>query len=175
MHLCYVLFIGDEGWNLHASTTTGRPLSGGRWPFSDESRFMLYRTDGCRCIRHEKPESKHPLTIVGRSIMVWEIFSWDSMGAFIIVEGMINRYKYASVFADDVPTCEVFFLKMMASTSRTVRSVIEIVVYVRGSKGASMSLCHTLLAGKLPKLKFNWESAEASQSGVCAVDSYRVT
>ncbi|GIY57998.1 transposable element Tcb1 transposase [Caerostris darwini] len=45
--------------------------------FSDESRFMLHRTDGRWRIRRETSESKHPATIAGRiqagggSIMVW--------------------------------------------------------------------------------------------------------
>ncbi|GBO03171.1 hypothetical protein AVEN_201717-1 [Araneus ventricosus] len=38
------------------------------------------------------------------------------------------------------PTCELFFLRMMASTSRTMRSVIQLAVYVRGSKSTRMSL-----------------------------------
>ncbi|GBN88868.1 hypothetical protein AVEN_150974-1 [Araneus ventricosus] len=31
------------------------------------------------------------------------------------------------------PTCELLFLRMMASTSRTMRGVIQLAVYVRGS------------------------------------------
>ncbi|GBM37132.1 hypothetical protein AVEN_176847-1, partial [Araneus ventricosus] len=38
------------------------------------------------------------------------------------------------------PTCELFFLGMMASTSRTMRDVIQLAVYVRGSKSTRMSL-----------------------------------
>ncbi|GBO26819.1 hypothetical protein AVEN_245234-1 [Araneus ventricosus] len=38
------------------------------------------------------------------------------------------------------PTCELFFLRMMASTSRTMRGVIQLAVYVRGSKSTRMSL-----------------------------------
>ncbi|GBM42397.1 hypothetical protein AVEN_130275-1 [Araneus ventricosus] len=38
------------------------------------------------------------------------------------------------------PTCELFFLRMMASTSRTMRGVIQLAVYVRGSKTTMMSL-----------------------------------
>ncbi|GBN67745.1 hypothetical protein AVEN_161199-1 [Araneus ventricosus] len=38
------------------------------------------------------------------------------------------------------PTCELFFLRMMASTSRTMRDVIQLAVYVRGSKSTRMSL-----------------------------------
>ncbi|GBO12980.1 hypothetical protein AVEN_65033-1 [Araneus ventricosus] len=41
------------------------------------------------------------------------------------------------------PTCELFFLRMMASTSRTMRGVIQLAVYVRGSKSTRMSLPHS--------------------------------
>ncbi|XP_023233830.1 uncharacterized protein LOC111633481 [Centruroides sculpturatus] len=61
--------------------------------FSDESRFVLYQTDGRWHIQREASESKHP-TIAARvqagggSIMVWGMFSWHSPGALIIVEGL---------------------------------------------------------------------------------------
>ncbi|GFX41209.1 transposable element Tcb1 transposase [Trichonephila clavipes] len=76
--------------------------------FSDESRFMLHRTDGRWRIRRETSERNHPATIAGTvqarggSIMVWGMFSWHSLGSLIIVEGTIDQYKYASVLADHV-------------------------------------------------------------------------
>ncbi|GFT23280.1 transposable element Tcb1 transposase [Trichonephila clavipes] len=115
--------------------------------FSDESRFMLHRTDGRWRIRRETSERNHPATIAGTvqagggSIMVWGMFSWHSLGSLIIVEGTMDQYKYASVLADHVhPTCALFFLRMMASSSRTMRGAIQLPVYVRGSKSTSMSL-----------------------------------
>ncbi|GFV19463.1 transposable element Tcb1 transposase [Trichonephila clavipes] len=54
--------------------------------FSDESRFMLHRTDGRWRIRRETSERNHPATIAGTvragggSIMVWGMFSWHSLG-----------------------------------------------------------------------------------------------
>ncbi|GFV38072.1 probable RNA-directed DNA polymerase from transposon X-element [Trichonephila clavipes] len=53
--------------------------------FSDESRFMLYWTDGRWRIRRETSERNHPATIAvtvqarGGSIMVWGMFSWHSL------------------------------------------------------------------------------------------------
>ncbi|KFM73749.1 Transposable element Tcb1 transposase, partial [Stegodyphus mimosarum] len=76
--------------------------------FSDESRFMLHRTDGRWRIRRETSERNHPATIAGTvqagggSIMVWGMFSWHSLGSLIIVEGTMDQYKYASVLADHV-------------------------------------------------------------------------
>ncbi|GFX13012.1 transposable element Tcb1 transposase [Trichonephila clavipes] len=76
--------------------------------FSDESRFMLHRTDGRWRIRRETSERNHPATIAGTvqarggSIMVWGMFSWHSLGSLIIVEGTTDQYKYASVLADHV-------------------------------------------------------------------------
>ncbi|GFU67693.1 transposable element Tcb1 transposase [Trichonephila clavipes] len=115
--------------------------------FSDESRFMLHRTDGRWRIRRETSERNHPATIAGTvqagggSIMVWGMFSWHSLGSLIIVEGTMDQYKYASVLADHVhPYMRIVFLRMMASSSRTMRGAIQLPVHVRGSKSTRMSL-----------------------------------
>ncbi|GFS54191.1 transposable element Tcb1 transposase [Trichonephila clavipes] len=53
--------------------------------FSDESRFMLHRTDGHWRIKRETSERNHPATIAGTvqarggSIMAWGMFSWHSL------------------------------------------------------------------------------------------------
>ncbi|KFM64391.1 Transposable element Tcb1 transposase, partial [Stegodyphus mimosarum] len=76
--------------------------------FSDESRFMLHRTDGRWRIRRETSERNHPATIAGTvqagggSIMVWGMFSWHSSRLASLVEGTMDQYKYASVLADHV-------------------------------------------------------------------------
>ncbi|GFY09307.1 tigger transposable element-derived protein 1 [Trichonephila clavipes] len=73
--------------------------------FSDESRFMLHRTDGRWRIRRETSERNHPATIAGKvqagggSIMVWRMFSWHSLGSLIIVDtgwltGFIKRHSF---------------------------------------------------------------------------------
>ncbi|GFU90017.1 transposable element Tcb1 transposase [Trichonephila clavipes] len=86
--------------------------------FSDESRFMLHRTDGRWRIRRETSERNHPATIAGTvqatggSIMVWGMLSWHYLGSLIIVEGTIDQYKYASVLADYVhPYMRIVFLQ----------------------------------------------------------------
>ncbi|GFY55461.1 transposable element Tcb1 transposase [Trichonephila inaurata madagascariensis] len=38
----------------------------------------------------------------GGSISVWGMFSWHSLGSLIIVEGVMDQYKYASALADHV-------------------------------------------------------------------------
>ncbi|GFV72266.1 transposable element Tcb1 transposase [Trichonephila clavipes] len=108
---------------------------------------MLHRTDGRWRIRRETSERNHPATIAGMvqagggSIMVWGMFSWHSLGSLIIVEGTMDQYKYASVLADHVhPYMRILFsLRMMASSSRTMRGAIQLSVYVRGSKSTRMS------------------------------------
>ncbi|GBN00226.1 hypothetical protein AVEN_38742-1 [Araneus ventricosus] len=42
------------------------------------------------------------------------------------------------------PTCELFFLRMIASTSRTMPGVIQLAVNVHGSKSTRVSLPHSL-------------------------------
>ena len=119
--------------------------------FTDESRFMLHRTDGRWRIRRETSESKHPATIAGRvqagggSILVWGMFSWYSLGALRIVEGTMDQHKYASILADHVhPYMRHVIPRMMASTSRTMRRVTQLAVYVHGSKNTRMSLPYSL-------------------------------
>lgn len=76
--------------------------------FSDESRFLLHRTDGRWRIRRETSENRHPATIAGRvqagggSVMVWGMFSWHSLGALIVVDGTMDQFKYAAILADHV-------------------------------------------------------------------------
>ncbi|GFT21293.1 transposable element Tcb1 transposase [Trichonephila clavipes] len=108
---------------------------------------MLHRTDERWRIRRETSERNHPATIAGTvqagggSIMVWGMFSWHSLDSLIIVEGKMDQYKYASVLADHVhPYMRIVFLRMMASSSRTMRGAIQLPVYVRGSNRTRMSL-----------------------------------
>ncbi|GFV34568.1 transposable element Tcb1 transposase [Trichonephila clavipes] len=74
--------------------------------FSDESHFMLHRTDGRWHIRRETSEIQHSTVIAGtvqaggEGIMVWGIFSWHSLVSLIIEEGTMDQYKYVSVLAD---------------------------------------------------------------------------
>ncbi len=52
----------------------------------------------------------------------------------------INTSTYLSLRTISTPTCELFFLRVMASTSRKMRRVIQLAVHVRGSKSTRMSL-----------------------------------
>ncbi|GFY66768.1 transposable element Tcb1 transposase [Trichonephila inaurata madagascariensis] len=98
---------------------------------------MLHRTDGHWHIRRETYKRKHPVTIAGtiQAGALWSVgmFFWYSLGSLIIVEGTMEEYKYVSVLASHV---HCFF----SSTSRTMWSIIQLAVYVRGSKSTRMSL-----------------------------------
>ncbi|GFW80250.1 transposable element Tcb1 transposase [Trichonephila clavipes] len=121
----------------HNCTSTERP----HVALSDELHFMLHRTAGRWRIRRKTSESKHPATTPGMagggSIRLRRMFSWHSLGSLIIVEGMIDQYKYELVLMDHAA---IFSLRMMASNSRTIQSVIQLEVYVRVSKSTKMSL-----------------------------------
>ncbi|GFX93846.1 transposable element Tcb1 transposase [Trichonephila clavipes] len=55
-----------------------------------------------------KPLKVHTLQLLQNgagwrgSIMVWEMFSEHSLGSLIIVQGMMDQYKYTSVLAEHV-------------------------------------------------------------------------
>lgn len=62
--------------------------------------------------------------------MVWGMFSWQSLGPFIIVEGTMDQQKYASVLADHVhPYMQIVFPQQDGiyqqdnATCHTARSV----------------------------------------------------
>ncbi|GFS86700.1 hypothetical protein TNCV_857821 [Trichonephila clavipes] len=52
----------------------------------------------------------------------------------------INRSTHLSFQTMSTPLCALFFLRMVAYTSRTLRSVIQLTAYVRGSKSTRISL-----------------------------------
>ncbi|GFU57070.1 hypothetical protein TNCV_1779361 [Trichonephila clavipes] len=52
----------------------------------------------------------------------------------------INRSTHLSFQTMTTPLCALFFLRMVASTSRTLRSVIQLTAYVRDSKSTRISL-----------------------------------
>ncbi|GFY12195.1 hypothetical protein TNCV_4934841 [Trichonephila clavipes] len=71
----------------------------------------------------------------------WGKFSWHSMGSLIIVEGTMDKYKYASVLADHIyPIYEFFTFRMVTYTSGTMRSVTQLAVYVSDLKSPRISL-----------------------------------
>lgn len=111
--------------NLHARRPTQKPLiskknkilrlkfakehvnwSVGDWSrvlWSDESKFMLFNTDGIRYVRRPKnkkfdikytvPSLKHG----GGSITVWGCFSRDIMGPLVKIDGMLTAVKYCEI------------------------------------------------------------------------------
>ncbi|GFW64552.1 transposable element Tcb1 transposase [Trichonephila clavipes] len=66
---------------------------------SNESRLMVHQTDGRWRIRRETSESKHPAAIArtdqarDRSIMIWEMFLWHSLGSYVIVKDTLDKLQ----------------------------------------------------------------------------------
>ncbi len=76
--------------------------------WSDESRFLLRRSD-CRVrIWHKEHESMDPSCLVsmvqdgGGGVMVWGIFSWHTLGPLVPIEHRLNATAYLSIVADHV-------------------------------------------------------------------------
>ncbi|GFW43326.1 hypothetical protein TNCV_2923741 [Trichonephila clavipes] len=97
---------------------------------------MLHRTYGYWRKRPEASESKHPANIArtvhvgGGYVIVWGIGSWHSLDLLIIVDSIMDQYKYASALVWMIVTFmgTLFFLRLMGSTNRKMRSVIQLVV-----------------------------------------------
>ncbi|GBN57804.1 hypothetical protein AVEN_94624-1, partial [Araneus ventricosus] len=75
---------------------------------------------------------------VNRRTTVEQLTAHMNQGATKSVSSTTSTHL--SLRTMSTPTCEIFFLRMMASTSRTMRGVIQLAVYARGSKSTRMSL-----------------------------------
>ncbi len=75
--------------------------------WSDESRFLLRHSDGRVRIWRKEHESMDPSCLVstvqaGGGVMVWGIFSWNTLGPLVPTEHCLNLTAYLSFVADHV-------------------------------------------------------------------------
>ncbi len=76
--------------------------------WSDESRFLLQRSDGRVRIWRKEHESMDPSCLVsmvqagGGGVMCGEIFSWHTLGPLVPIEHRLNVIAYLSIVADHV-------------------------------------------------------------------------
>ncbi len=74
--------------------------------WSDESRVLLRHLGGRVRIWHKEHESMDPCCLVsmvqagGGGVMVWGIFSWDTLGPLVPIEHHLNATAYLSIVAD---------------------------------------------------------------------------
>lgn len=107
MHLCWLLFISSVGWNLHASTVIGCPLSGDRWlfPMNHILCSIGQINIGIYSVKHLKANTLQQLLEGSKleegALWSWKRLLWHSLGA-LIVKGMMDQCKYAYVLADHI-------------------------------------------------------------------------
>ncbi len=71
--------------------------------WSDESRFLLQHSDGRVRIWRKEHESMDPSCLVstvqagGGGVMVWGIFSWQTLGPLVTIEHRLNTTDYLSI------------------------------------------------------------------------------
>ncbi len=75
--------------------------------WSDESQFLLRHSDGRVRIWRKEHESMDPSCLVsmvqaGDGVMVWEIFSWHTLGPLVPIEHRLNTTADLSIVADHV-------------------------------------------------------------------------
>ncbi len=74
--------------------------------WSDESRFLLRHSDGRVRIWRKEQESMDPSCLVSKvqaaagGVMVWGIFSWQTLGPLVPIEHRLNATAYLSIVAD---------------------------------------------------------------------------
>ena len=71
--------------------------------FSNKSKFMLFRSDGIRYVRHpigDKLNPKYQLPTPkhgGGNVMVWGCFSCDNVGPIHRIEGIMDQRVYLDI------------------------------------------------------------------------------
>ncbi len=76
--------------------------------WSDDSRFLLWHSDGRVRILRKGHESMDPSCLVsmvqadGGGVMEWGIFSWHTLGPLLPIEHHLNTTAYLSIVADHV-------------------------------------------------------------------------
>ncbi len=75
--------------------------------WSDESRFLLWHSDGRVRIWRKEHESMDPSCLVlmvqaGGGVVVWGIFSWHTLVPLVPIEHRLNATAYLSIVADRV-------------------------------------------------------------------------
>ncbi len=105
--------------------------------WSDESRFLLWHSDGRVRIWRKEHESMDPSCLVstvqasGGGVMVWGIFSWHTLDPLVPIEHCLNATAYLSIVADHVhpfmttvyPQCTH---RLMATSSRIMHHVTKL-------------------------------------------------
>ena len=77
-----------------------------RVSWSDESQFVIHHANGCIriCLLLSKqllPQYTAGHTQAsGDSIMLWGMFSWESLGPMVVVEQTLNPTDYLNIIAD---------------------------------------------------------------------------
>lgn len=149
MHLCWLMFIGNEGWNLHDGIATVHPLNSVRLAFSDWLRFLLYRTEW-HCV-YDVKVWKQTFFIDWRKAPNWRREHHNPGNVLVVFSGCTPHCKRQdgsiqvrnmSLRNMSTHICELFFLRMMASTSSTMWCVIQLAVYVRGLNRSRISLSY---------------------------------
>lgn len=74
--------------------------------FSDESKFCLFNSDGRRFVWRKRGENlldkniKSTVKFGGGSIMVWGCFSSRGFGKLVLIDGIMDKYKYVDILND---------------------------------------------------------------------------
>ncbi len=111
--------------------------------WSDESRFLLWHSDGRVRIWRKEHESMDPSCLVstvqagGGGVMVWGIFSWHTLGPLVPIENCLNATAYLSIVADHV---HPFMTTMYPSSDATSSRIIHHVTKLKSSQTGFLNM-----------------------------------
>ncbi len=100
--------------------------------WSDESRFLLLHSDGWVRIWRKEHESMDPFCLVstvqaGGGGVMWDIFSWHTLGPLVPIEHRLNATAYLSIVVDHVhPFMTTVYHLLMATSSRIMHHVTKL-------------------------------------------------
>ncbi len=113
--------------------------------WSDESRFLLRHSDGRVRIWRKEHESMDPFCLVstvqaGGGGVMWDIFSWHTLGPLVPIEHRLNTPAYWSIVADHVhPFMTTVYHLLMATSSRIMQHVTKLKSSQTGFLNMTMS------------------------------------
>ncbi len=101
--------------------------------WSDESRFLLWHSDGRVRIWRKEHESIDPSCLVSTvqagGVMVWGIFSWHTLGPLVPIEHRLSSTAYLSIVADHVHPF-LFWRQKGTSKVYLIKWLVSVCMYV---------------------------------------------
>ena len=106
---------------------------------SEESRFILFQSDGCIKVKKEADEVMHPSCLVptlqacGGSAMIWGCCSWSGLGSATLWAQRMRLADYLNILNNQVIPSVDSYLMVWAYSKMTMPGFIQLKLLKSGS------------------------------------------